>query len=249
MATPVFGENWGIYFPKDGARPEGNATDEHLLQFDAYFMGNVNDEKVMYLTFDAGYENNFTAKMLDVLKKHEAPAAFFLVGTYIRDCPELVLRMVEEGHIVANHTMSHPDMSKISSKEAFAKELTVVEEIYKEVTGKDLPKFYRPPRGVYNETNLRHAKELGYKTVFWTTAYKDWEVKNQPSHYDAMSKLTKRAYPGAIILLHNISKTNAEVLDQLLTKYKEMGYRFEDLEHLTRSFSIGTPTKTTPPPD
>ncbi|MCL1842950.1 MAG: polysaccharide deacetylase family protein [Defluviitaleaceae bacterium] len=230
--TSVFaGESWGVYFPKDGGRPETNATAEHLLQFDAYFMGNES-EKVLYLTFDAGYENDLTAGILDTLKKHEVPATFFLVGTYIRDYPQLVTRMVNEGHIVANHTMSHPDMSKIADKEAFAKELSRVEEIYKELIGEEIPKFYRPPRGIFSETNLQHAKELGYKTVFWSTAYKDWEVKNQPSKEEAFAKLIPRTHPGAVILLHNVSKTNADILDELLTRYKEMGYRFEDLYHL-----------------
>lgn len=231
-ANPVLAESWGVYFPKDGGRPETNATAEHLLQFDAYFMGSE-DEKVLYLTFDAGYETDFTAGMLDVLKKHEVTAAFFLVGTYIRDYPHLVTRMVEEGHIVANHTMTHPDMSKIATKEEFTKELHRVEEIYKNLTGEEIPKFYRPPRGIYSETNLQHAKELGYKTMFWSTAYKDWEQDNQPSREEAFSKLIPRTHPGAIILLHNVSKTNAEILDELLAKYKEMGYRFESLYDLT----------------
>ena len=225
-------ESWGIYFPKDGSKPEANAGAEHLLQFDAYFMGDEND-KVVYLTFDAGYENDFTAGMLDVLQKHNAPAAFFVVGTYIRDYPQLVQRMLTDGHIVANHTMTHPDMSKIEDKAAFEKELTRVEELFRELTGTEIPRFYRPPRGIYSETNLRHAKELGYKTIFWSTAYKDWEVNNQPSHEEAYAKLMPRTHPGAIILLHNVSKTNAEILDGLLTKYTELGYRFESLYHLT----------------
>ena len=227
----VFAESWGVYFPKDGGRPEANATAEHLAQFDAFYVGNESD-KVLYLTFDAGYEKDFTAGILDTLKKHEVPATFFLVGTYIRDYPQLVKRMVEEGHIVANHTMSHPDMSKIADIESFTKELSRVEEIYKELIGEDIPKFYRPPKGIYNETNLKHAQELGYKTVFWSTAYKDWEVDNQPSKEEAFAKLIPRTHPGAIILLHNVSKTNAEIMDELLTRYKEMGYRFESLNHL-----------------
>ncbi|MCL1862666.1 MAG: polysaccharide deacetylase family protein [Defluviitaleaceae bacterium] len=237
FSNAVFAESWGVYFPKDGGRPETNATAEHLLQFDAYFIGSE-DDKVLYLTFDAGYEIDLTAGMLDVLKKHEVPAAFFLVGTYIRDYPQLVTRMIEEGHIVANHTMTHPDMSKIASKEEFAKELHGVEEIYKNLTGEDIPKFYRPPRGIYNEQNLKNAQELGYKTMFWSTAYKDWERDNQPSREEAFSKLIPRTHPGAIILLHNISKTNADILDELLTKCKDMGYRFESLYHLTSATTL-----------
>jgi len=232
LSTNVYaGNNWGLHFPKDGERPIGNATAEYLAQFDAYFIG-AEDEKVIYLTFDAGYENSFTAGILDTLKAHEAPAAFFLVGSYIKNNPDLIKRMAEEGHIVANHTMTHPDMSRIATKESFEKELSQVEEHYKAVTGSDIPKFYRPPQGVYSETNLKLAKALGYKTIFWSAAYKDWEDNNQPSKEEAFSKLIPRTHPGAIILLHNTSKTNSLILDELLTRYKAMGYRFESLHHL-----------------
>ena len=225
------GESWGLSYPKNGERPRGNATAEYLAQFDAFYIG-AEDEKVLYLTFDAGYENNFTAGILDTLKKHNAPAAFFLVGTYFERNPDLVIRMLEEGHIVANHTMTHPDMSKIENKESFAKELSQAEERFQAVTGKDMAKFYRPPKGIYNETNLKFAKELGYKTIFWSAAYKDWENDNQPSREEAFAKLMPRTHPGAIILLHNTSKINALILDELLTRYKGLGYRFESLYHL-----------------
>jgi len=228
--TAYAGDNWGLFFPKEGERPRGNATAEYLAQFDAFFIG-AEDEKVLYLTFDAGYENDLTPGILDTLKKHEAPAAFFLVGSYIKNHPELITRMIEENHIVANHTMTHPDMSQIESKESFIKELSQVEEYYRTITGQDMLKFYRPPRGIYSETNLKLAQELGYKTIFWSAAYKDWE-KDQPSKEEAFSKLIPRTHPGAIVLLHNTSKTNATILDELLTRYKEMGYRFESLEHL-----------------
>ena len=230
--TVSAGENWGLHFEKDGGRPTGPKTAEHLKQFNAYFIG-PEDEKVLYLTFDAGYENGYTANILDTLKKHEAPAAFFLVGSYIKGNPELILRMVEEGHIVANHTMSHPDMSQISDKEVFKKELAQVEEHYKEITENEIPRFYRPPKGIYNEANLKMAQELGYKTIFWSAAYKDWEENNQPSKEEAFSKLIPRTHPGAVILLHNTSKTNADILDELLGKYKEMGYKFGNLKQLT----------------
>ncbi|MCL2217716.1 MAG: polysaccharide deacetylase family protein [Defluviitaleaceae bacterium] len=235
--TYAYADSWGLHFTKDNERPQGNATAEYLAQFDAYFIGCEN-EKVLYMTFDAGYENDLTAGILDTLKKHEVPAAFFLVGTYIRDHPELILRMAEEGHIVANHTMTHPDMSKLNDKSSFAKELSQVEEHYKNVTGQDIPKFYRPPRGIYNETNLKLAKELGYKTIFWSAAYKDWEDNNQPSREEAFSKLIPRTHPGGIILLHNTSKTNAKILDELLTRYKDMGYRLESLFHLIEKGAV-----------
>ena len=140
--------------------------------------------------------------------------------------------MVDEGHIVGNHTMNHPDMSKIVNKAAFAKELALVEEQYKAITGTDIPKFYRPPQGTFSESNLKLAKELGYKTIFWSAAYRDWVDTDQPSREEAFSKLIPRAHPGAVILLHNTSRTNSIILDELLTRYKNMGYRFESLDHL-----------------
>jgi len=206
------------------------ASRESLLKHDAFFVGG--QEKIIYLTFDAGFENGHTAPILDVLKKTQVPAAFFLVGTYIRDNPELVTRMVEDGHIVANHTMSHPDMSAISDMQSFKNELAKTEEVYKNIIGEDMPKYYRPPRGVYNEANLRMAKELGYKTVFWSLAYVDWYVDKQPSHEAAFSKLLPRAHPGMVLLLHSTSKTNAEILEELITKYREMSYEFKDLNDL-----------------
>jgi len=223
--------DWGLGFEKDGQQPTGPVTADFLKQYDSYFIGKP-DEKIIYLTFDAGYENSYTSNILDTLQKHEVPAAFFLLGGYIKNNPELIKRMSEEGHIVANHTMTHPDMSKISDKEAFAKELTLVEDIYKEVTGTDIPKFYRPPKGVYSESNLKHAQELGYKTFFWSLAYRDWEDDNQPSKEQAFARMIPRIHPGAVILLHNTSKTNSLILDELIAKYKELGYRFESLHHL-----------------
>ncbi|MCL2188827.1 MAG: polysaccharide deacetylase family protein [Defluviitaleaceae bacterium] len=233
------GEGWGLHFTEKGAQPQGNKTSEYLMQYDAFYVG-APEEKVIYLTFDAGYENGYTAQILDTLKKHNAPAAFFLVGTYIRDEPELIKRMVSEGHIVANHTMRHPDMSAISSKDAFNKELSAVEELYRTATGQEMPRFYRPPKGIYNEANLKLAQELGYKTIFWSLAYRDWENDKQPSRAVALEKMLPRIHSGAVILLHNTSKTNADVLDELLTEYKNLGYRFEDLFHLVGGDEFGS---------
>lgn len=139
------------------------------------------------------------------------------------------MRMVEEGHTVGNHTSHHPDMASISSKEAFSKELTELEEQYKELTGEDMVKFYRPPRGVYSEANLALAKEMGYRTFFWSLAYVDWYENNQPEPAEAFEKLLSRIHPGAIVLLHSTSRTNADILDELLTRWEEMGYSFRPL--------------------
>lgn len=224
--------NWGLSFPNEGQMPIGNATADYLKQFHAYYVQDTSDP-VIYLTFDAGYENGHTAAILDTLKKHNVPAAFFLVGNYLETSPELVKRMVEEGHIVGNHTYHHPDMSKISSKESFEKELQDLEVLYQQVTGQPMKKYYRPPQGKYSESNLKMASDMGYHTFFWSLAYVDWYEDKQPSKEEAFKKLLGRIHPGAIVLLHSTSKTNAEILDELLTKWKEMGYRFGTLDELT----------------
>ena len=223
--------SWGLSFRQEGAPPIGNAGKDQLRQYQAAYIGNVG-EKVLYLTFDAGYENGSTEKILDTLKAHKVPAAFFLVGSYIERNRDLVRRMVEDGHIVGNHTMHHYDMSKLSDKETFSKELTDLETLFKETTGKDLPKFYRPPQGIYSQENLKMAKELGYKTVFWSLAYVDWKNDQQPTKEQAFQKLLPRTHPGAVILLHSTSQTNAEILGELLTHWEQEGYRFGTLDEL-----------------
>ena len=170
----------GLSFQEDGKPPVANATYEDLKQYDAYYAENT-DQKVIYLTFDAGFENGNTPAILDALKKHNVPATFFVVGNFLSDNPDLIKRMVEEGHIVGNHTYTHPDMSKISTMESFSKEIQDVEKLYQEITGKEMIKFYRPPQGKYSEENLKMAKELGYKTFFWSLAYVDWYQDKQPT--------------------------------------------------------------------
>lgn len=223
--------NWGLSFQQDGEPPIANASYEELAKYNAYYAENTK-EKVLYLTFDAGFENGNTAAILDALKKHNVSAAFFVVGTYIKDNPDLIRRMKAEGHTVCNHTYHHPDMSKIATKETFEKELKEVEIQYQEVTGEEMTKFYRPPQGKYSESNLQMAKEMGYQTFFWSLAYVDWYENDQPTKDEAFQKLLGRVHPGAIILLHSTSKTNAEILDELLTKWKDMGYTFNPLSHL-----------------
>lgn len=223
--------SWGLSFRQEGAPPIGNAGKDQLRQYQAAYIGNTN-EKVLYLTFDAGYENGCTAKILDTLKEKQVPAAFFLVGNYIRQSPDLVRRMVAEGHTVGNHTMHHYDMSRLSDKAAFSKELTDLETLYKETVGQELPKYYRPPQGIYSEENLKMAQELGYQTVFWSLAYVDWNNDAQPTREAALSKLLPRTHNGAVVLLHSTSKTNAEILGELIDKWKAMGYRFGTLEEL-----------------
>ena len=222
---------WGLSFRQEGQPPAGPAGQTQLDQYDAVYLGDTN-RPVLYLTFDAGYENGNTEKILDVLKAHRIPAAFFLVGNYMERNPELVRRMAAEGHIVGNHTMHHPDMSKLSDPAAFAKELQDLENLYQQITGEELKKYYRPPQGIYSEENLNMAKNLGYKTVFWSLAYVDWNNDAQPSEEEAFAKLLPRTHNGAVVLLHSTSRTNGEILDRLLTRWEEMGYSFGSLDQL-----------------
>jgi len=222
---------WGLSFQNEGKPPAAPASPQTLAQYDTVYIGDTT-QKVLYLTFDAGYENGCTGKILDVLKAHNVPAAFFLVGNYIEKNPDLVKRMVQEGHIVGNHTMHHYDMSRIDSKDAFAKELQDLEDLYRSVTGQPMAKYYRPPQGIYSESNLKMAKATGYQTVFWSLAYVDWQNDRQPSDEEAFSKLLPRTHDGAVVLLHSTSETNARILDTLLTKWEAMGYRFESIDKL-----------------
>lgn len=222
--------NWGLSFGESGAPPVGNATAEYLAKYDGlYYVKETGGEKKLYLTFDAGFENGNTGAILDALKQHGAKAVFFLVGNYFETQPELVKRMVAEGHTIGNHTYSHPDMSKISDKASFQNELLKNEALYEEITGEKMGKLYRPPQGKFCESNLKMAQELGYRTVFWSLAYVDWYENDQPTKEEAFEKLLPRAHAGAVVLLHSTSKTNGEILDELLTKWEEAGFTFGDL--------------------
>ena len=223
--------SWGLSFPTEGEPPVGNASSEALREYGAAYLGDTS-QKVIYLTFDSGYENGCTAQILDVLKKHNVSASFFLVGNYIEQNPELVRRMVDEGHIVGNHTYHHYDMSKLGDMDSFRKELETLEALYTEATGQTMQKFYRPPQGIYSEENLKMAQQLGYHTVFWSLAYVDWLNDKQPTSEQAFSKLIPRIHSGAIVLLHSTSKTNAAILDDLLTRWEGLGYHFDTLNSL-----------------
>ena len=226
-------EDWGLGFGREGEKPTGNVSAETLSQYRAWYVA-PGQEKVIYLTFDAGYENGNTEPILEALKKHGVSSTFFLVGNYLETQPDLVRRMVAEGHTVGNHTYHHPDMGKIQDGDAFARELTLLEEKYQEITGEEMVKWYRPPQGKYSEENLQMAKDLGYHTFFWSLAYVDWQENDQPTREEAMKKLVGRIHPGAIVLLHSTSATNGQILDELLTTWEEMGYRFGTLQELVR---------------
>lgn len=223
--------NWGLGFGQEGQPPTGNATVDELKKYDAYYLGNTK-EKVIYLTFDCGYENGNTAPILDALKKHNVKVTFFVVGHFLETAPDMVKRMVEEGHAVGNHTYHHRDMSAVMNKSEFEKEMKDVETLFEQTTGTKMSNYYRPPQGKYSTANLKMAQALGYKTFFWSLAYVDWNVDSQPTKEEAFKKLLGRVHPGAVVLLHSTSKTNGEILDELLTKWEEMGYTFKTLAEI-----------------
>lgn len=227
-------DNWGLGFGTEGKPPAGNASAEELRQYDAYYIGDTT-KNTIYLTFDCGYENGNTEPILEALNKHNVKATFFVVGNFLETSPEIVKRIADEGHTVGNHTYHHLDMSAISSIASFKKEMEDVENLYKQITGKEITKFYRPPQGKYNVENLKMAQELGYRTFFWSLAYVDWYQDKQPTKEEAFGKLLKRIHPGAVVLLHSTSSTNAQILDELLTKWEEMGYDIQPLTQLAEN--------------
>lgn len=228
------GENWGLGFGETGSQPSGTESAEIMKKYDAYYVGDAK-EKVLYLTFDCGYENGNTPAILTALKKHKVKATFFVVGHFLKENNDLVKQIVKEGHTIGNHTYNHPNIIGMS-KEKFESELTQVEDLYKEITGKEMTKYYRPPQGKYNVENLQMAQAKGYKTFFWSLAYVDWNAYAQPTKEEAFEKLLSRIHPGAIVLLHNTSKTNGEILDELLGKWEDMGYSFGTLGDLSAHF-------------
>lgn len=216
---------------KDNIAEPPKESASFLQENAAYYLGNTS-EKVIYLTFDEGYENGNTGKILDILKELNVPAAFFIVKPYIDKEPELVKRMVSEGHIVGNHTVHHPSMAQIHDSEKFKAELTGVEDAYKELTGEEMPKFFRPPMGKYSKESLEMTKNLGYKTIFWSFAYKDWLVNDQPSESRGIEKITNGSHPGCIMLLHAVSDTNTKILKQVIKTLQDSGYEFKSLNDL-----------------
>ena len=223
----------GWYCMRNGNEPPCLESQFSFIEkYDGYFLDKEPKDKVIYLTFDAGYENGNVAKIADVLKKHNATGAFFVLDNFIKKNPELTKRLATQGNLVCNHTASHRDMTKITDIEEFKKELTSLEDVYTEYTGLSMPKFYRPPEGKFSEENLCFAKKLGYKTVFWSLAYADWDESNQMSPQAALNKVMSRMHNGAIILLHPTSSTNAKIMPELIKRLKAEGYEFGTLDEL-----------------
>ena len=191
------------------------------------------EEKVIYLTFDAGYENGNVEKILDTLKEHQATGAFFVLSNLVTTNTALVKRMKAEGHLVCNHTSKHKNMTKFTDFSSFEAELKALERVYLDATGEKLDPFYRPPEGCFSEENLDFAAQCGYKTVFWSFAYADWDNQKQMPAVKARDKILAHTHNGMVLLLHPTSSTNAEILDGILTEWENQGYRFGTLYELT----------------
>lgn len=220
---------WG-FVRKKGSPPQVTLEEQERLQkYDAFYIGN-GEEKKIYLTFDEGYENGFTDDILDVLRDNGVKAAFFVTMPYLEGEQALVGRMIDEGHIVGNHTVHHPNLSKCSVEEVKS-ELNALNEKSIELYGYEM-KYMRPPEGAYSERTLAVAQDLGYKTIFWSHAYKDWDVNVQKGADYAISQVVPYFHNGEILLLHAVSKDNADSLDSIIKQAKKQGYTFESLDNL-----------------
>ncbi len=230
-AIPVSVDNWGLSFPVEGEAPVGNATMEDLAQYDAWYLGDTS-KKVLYLTFDCGYENGYTYDVLDVLKEKNVSAAFFCTLDHIKAKPDLITRMIKEGHIVGNHSDNHPNFSKID-RTRMAEEIQSVENHLRENYGYSSP-YFRFPEGAYSDSALDLVQSLGYKSVFWSLAYSDWDTSAQKGKDYAFNTVTARLHPGAIILLHSVSADNAAALGDIIDYALSQGYVFKPLTQLPK---------------
>ena len=228
--------SWYCVRAKDHAQPRVDAALEFVEGYEGYYIDhryadpNASD-KVVYLTFDVGYENGNVAKVLDALAAEEAAGAFFILGHVAEKNPELVRRMAAEGHLVCNHTYSHKNMTGKSAEE-LAAELRRMEDACRTSTGVEMARYFRPPEGKFDEKMLRQAKDLGYKTIFWSFAYADWDNGKQPDPVAAKRKILDNVHNGAVILLHPTSATNAAILGDVLREMRAQGYRFGTLDEL-----------------
>ncbi len=239
LSISAAGESYSWYCMrnKNHLQPRCEANMSFIEHYNGYYVdrrhGDDCADKVVYLTFDAGYENGNIARILDVLNQKKVKAAFFILSNLPKSSTDLVKRMAAEGHTLCNHTASHKDMSSVSDKEAFAAELSGLEQVCREYTGLEVAHFYRPPEGRFSEQNLKAASELGYKTIFWSFAYADWDNNKQPSPDYAKKLILDNIHNGAILLLHPTSATNAQILPEVIDTLRQQGYRFGTLEEMT----------------
>ncbi|MFP7255125.1 delta-lactam-biosynthetic de-N-acetylase [Terribacillus goriensis] len=223
---------WGFVKSKGGSIPEVGKYQQLLEEYHSYYLDD-SGEKTVYITFDNGYEQGYTGDILDVLKKHEVPAAFFITGHYVSSAPDLVKRMVDEGHIVGNHSYHHPDLTKVS-KEKMQQELKMLEDAVADLTDQDDMHYLRAPRGTFSARSLKWSEELGYTNVFWSLAYADWKTGEQKGWQYAYDQVMAQMHPGAVVLLHSVSEDNAVALEKLIIELKKQGYTFRTLDDLVK---------------
>jgi peptidoglycan-N-acetylmuramic acid deacetylase len=238
LSVSMGAEEFSWYIKRNGQnQPFPPSNFDSIKNMGAYYidcnLSDASDSKRLYLTFDAGYENGNVEKILDVLDSEGVPAAFFVLDNIILKNTDLVKRMAENGHLVCNHTKRHKNLSG-ATKEEIVRDLTELEDIYKRATGNEMAKFFRFPEGKYSQNAIAAVNDMGYKTVFWSFGYEDWDNNKQPSAEYAFKKIIDNTHNGAIILLHPTSATNAKIMRQLICKWREMGYSFGTLEELTR---------------
>ena len=222
---------WGIKRGDNHEQPDLGSENRRIIdQYEGISIGN-SEKPYIYLTFDCGYENGFTPKILDVLKKKKVPAAFFVTKPFIRENPDLVKRMKKEGHVVGNHTVHHKSMPGLSDRNN-KQEISDCAEYCREATGYDMDLFIRPPMGEYSEQTLALTKKMGYKTIFWSMAYVDFKVDDQPGKQYVIDHFDQYAHNGAIPLMHNVSESNAEALGTVIDHLKKEGYEFLSLKKL-----------------
>ena len=230
--------NWYCCHVKDGSQPQCDAEMQFIKEYNGYYIDSRNAdpnalEKVIYLTFDAGYENGNIEKILNTLREENVPGAFFVLENLVLKNPELIKRMANEGHLICNHTAKHHDMTKYHTSEGFLEELHRLETVCAENTNVTVAPYYRPPEGRFSEENLRFASDAGYKTIFWSFGYVDWDNERQMSPDDAVEKILGGLHNGEVLLLHPTSATNAEIMGRLIRELKAQGYRFGTLDELT----------------
>ncbi len=226
--------HFGFKKSKNGQLPSINEEGfkSILEKHGAIFLGDTN-QKEIYLTFDNGYENGYTVKILDILKEKKVPSIFFVTGHYVKDKPELVQRMVSEGHIVGNHSWSHPDVTQISNDQ-LKSELLKVKTAVADITSQKEMTYLRAPRGIFNESMLAASRTEGYTNVFWSAAYKDWDPATQKGSQYAYTQVMNQLHPGAVILLHSVSKDNTEAMTRIIDDARKQGYEFKSLNQMQK---------------
>ena len=233
LCVSAQGYSWYFKPKNDGTRPELCPEADFVKNYDVITIGK--EEKKIYLTFDAGYENGNVEKILDILGENDVKGTFFVLPALVKNNTRLCKRIKEEGHIAGNHSVHHKNMGKVSDIESFRKETLPLDDFFKEKTGYEMDKYFRPPEGAFTENTLKFAEELGYTTVFWSLAYADWDNNKQMNEERALNLLVSRTHDGCVLLLHPTSETNVKILDRYIKMMKNQGYRFVLVDELKKS--------------